>query len=301
LLRKKQQELQEKLTNTQALVVSNKNEHESREKQLTDDCFRKIKKANDRANEIERRCAKDNEAAFIAKAQGEAYRDEHQRILREQKSEVDKLAEKKIADKIESLKRSKASEVSQIFDSCKTSVEKHKAYYASEYAAKEVWHLVVFSFCIVWLIIQAISSNHFRNEVVVFGNWIKDYAVGSFDNVSSWTVVSANITSGISNDIIALLLYWIIYILIGILSILLFYGVPLVIICGGSFIYLKSKLFDKANRWIMIGTGILFVAMSSEMFYAPKINLLLLWLLIQMVVSPIRFIVIPLIGGMFNK
>lgn len=51
----------------------------------------------------------------------------------------------------------------------------------------------------------------------------------------------------------------------------------------------------------MIGTGILFVAMSSEMIYSPKINLLLLWLLIQIIIPLNRFVIIPLIGSIFDK
>ena len=51
----------------------------------------------------------------------------------------------------------------------------------------------------------------------------------------------------------------------------------------------------------MIGSGIFFVAMSSEMFYTPKINLLLLWLLVQVAVPMIRFLIIPLLGNFFDK
>lgn len=293
--------MQEKLTNTQDLVVSNQKEAKIREKQLVADCNQKVKVANERADEIEQRYSSDNDEAAKARKDGEAFRDEHKRLLREQKEEVDKLAEQKISNKVASLKASKESEVHQILNDCKAAIQKHKNYYASEYAAKEMWHFLIFTFCIVWLVIQAISSDYFRNEVVVFGNWIRYYVVDNFGTVSSWTVSSANITNGISNEIVANMLYWILYGIVGTLSILLFYGVPVVVIIGGGFLYLKSELFDKVNRWIMIGTGILFVAMSSEMIYSPKINLLLLWLLIQIIVPLNRFVIIPLIGIIFDK
>ena len=301
MLRSEQKELQEKLTATQDLVVKNQKEAEIRESNLIADCNQKVYEANERADEIQRRCSRDNDAAAKARKNGEAFRDEHKRILREQTDEVNKLAEQKIADTVASLKESKALEIRHIQSNCKSSIQKHKKYYASEYVAKELWHCMIFVFCIVWLVIQALSSNYFRSEAVVFGTWVKTYVLDSFDTVSSWATISANLSNGINHEIVATALYWIILALVGLLSILLFYGVPVVVILGGGFVYLKSKLFDKANRWVMIGSGILFIAMSSEMFYTPKMNLLLLWFLIQFALPLIRYIIIPLIGCLFDK
>lgn len=219
----------------------------------------------------------------------------------EQTAEIDKLAETKIATTVASLKQSKEQEIKHIQSNCKSSIHKHKKYYASEYVAKEMLHSMIFAFCIFWLAIQAISSNYFRNEVVVFGDWINTYMNDSFDTVSLWATSSATISGGIDHEIVANILYWVILIIVGLFSILLFYGVPVVVIMGGCFIYLRSNLFDKANRWVMIGTGIFFIAMSSEMFYTSKINLLLLWLLVQVAVPLIRYIIIPLIGSFFDK
>lgn len=265
------------------------------------DCKLKVRTANERANEIENRCFRDNEAAAKARKDGEAFRDEHERILREKTKEIDKLADNKVASTVASLKQSKELEIKRIQNNCKSSIQKHKKYYASEYVAKEMWHVMIFVFCVVWLAIQAISSNYFRNETVVFGNWIKTYIIDSFDTVASWAISSATISGGINHEIVANILYWVILIVVGLFCILLFYGVPVITIVGGGFIYLRSKLFDKANRWVMIGSGILFIAMSSEMFYTPKTNLLLLWLLVQVAVPLIRFIITPLIGSFFDK
>lgn len=75
----------------------------------------------------------------------------------------------------------------------------------------------------------------------------------------------------------------------------------MVVILGGSFLYLRSEGFDRANRWIMVGSGIVFVAMASEMFYKPPINLLLLWLIIQLTVPLLRYVIIPLICSFIDK
>ena len=269
--------------------------------ELEADCSRRVKSANDRANETERRCARDNAAAAQARREAEDFRAEQQRLLREEEAEIDKLAEKKVADTKASLKSSKEHEVSVIKADCKATIQKHKNYYKSEYAAKETWHILAFTFCIVWLILQALSSNYFRHETIEMGTWIKDYAVYTGTTLAEWTEGVANITSGISNEIAATILYWIVFAIVGILLIAFFYGVPLAVIFGGSILYLKSDGFDKANRWIMVGSGILFVAMASEMFYQPPINLLLLWLIVQVAIPLFRYIIIPLIGTGISK
>ena len=51
----------------------------------------------------------------------------------------------------------------------------------------------------------------------------------------------------------------------------------------------------------MVGSGILFVAMASELFYQPPINLLLLWLAVQVAVPLLRYIIIPLICAGISK
>ncbi len=263
--------------------------------ELEADCSRRVKAANDRANETERRCARDNAAAAQARREAEDFRAEQQRLLKEEKTEIDKLAEKKVADTKASLKASKEHEVSVIKADCKATIQKHKNYYKSEYAAKETWHILAFVFCIMWLVLQALSSNYFRHEAVQLGIWIKDYVVGMWEILMEWTPAAANVANGISNEIASTILYWVIYILVGVLMMVVAYALPIAMVFGGSIIYLKSKYYDKANRWIMVGSGILFVAMASELFYQPPINLLLLWLAVQVAVPLLRYIIIPLI------
>ena len=269
--------------------------------ELEADCSRRVKTANDRANETERRCARDNAAAAQARREAEDFRAEQQRLLREEKAEIDKLAEKKVADTKSSLKASKEHEVSVIKADCKATIQKHKNYYKSEYAAKETWHILAFVFCIMWLVLQALSSNYFRHEAVQLGIWIKDYVVGMWELLMEWTPAAANVANGIPNEIASTILYWVLYILVGVLMMVVAYALPTAMVFGGSIIYLKSKYYDKANRWIMVGSGILFVAMASELFYQPPINLLLLWLAVQVAVPLLRYIIIPLICAGISK
>ena len=254
------------------------------------DFSNQIKAANDRADEVEQRCAKDNAAASKARSQAEAYKSEQLRLLNNQKAEIDKLSDKKIA-----------TTVLQLTKDNKISKEKYKKSYATKYAVKEGWHVFALIFCVLWSIIQGISSNYFRGEIVELFSWISGYVNDCFINISTWTVDVANITNGISNDTVSVILYWILWVLVGLILLILFYVVPLVIIVGGSWMYFKSKLFDRANRWIMVGSSIFFMALASEMFYTPPINLLVICFIIQVAVPLLRYIIIPVICSLFDK
>lgn len=210
--------------------------------------------------------------------------------MSDKKFEIDRLAELKIAQTKDALRLE-----------CNENIEKHRNYYYADYVAKETWHIVAFTFCIIWLVIQALSSNYFRHEAMNMGIWIKDYAVYAGTTLSEWTKAAANITSNIPNEIAVSIFYWIVFVIVGVLLAAIFYALPLAVIFGGSYLYFRSDKFDKANRWMMVGSGILFVAMASEMFYQPPINLLLLWLMIQVAIPVLRYIVIPLICSCINK
>lgn len=289
------------LTTTQNQAAKDKAEYERKVDELKRECSLKVKSANERIDETEKRFAKDNATASKYRREAEDFRAEQQRLLREKQYEIDKLAEQKVSDMQASLKSAKEHEVSVIKSECKASIEKHKSLYKIEYAAKETWHVLVFTFCIVWLIIQALSSNYFRYESVELGIWIKDYVVGTSLNISEWTEGAAKITFCISNEIAFTILHWLIFIIVGILLITLFYVIPLSIIFGGSLLYLRSEFFDKINKWIMVGSGILFIAMSSEMFYQPSINLLFLWIILQAAIPLLRYIIIPLLCAKIDR
>ncbi len=237
------------------------------------------------------RCSRDNILAAEERAKAEEYCRQQKQLRDNEIDEINKKAEQMILHKVDELEND--NEISK---------KKWRKYYASKYAAKESWHILAFVFCIVWLIIQALSSSYFRHEVLVVCELIKEYIVDGWGYVSSWsngsgTYLAALITNSIASDIV----FWIVFIIVGLLSALLFYGLPLVIIFGGNFIYLSSKAFDKENRWIMVGSAILFIAASSELSFTPQINLLLLWLIIQIAVPIIRYIIIPLIYSSIDK
>lgn len=290
LLKDEQKELQDTLRDTKALVVKNQNIYDQKEADLRKDFSNKIKVANDRADEVEQRCAKDNAAASKARSQAESYKAEQLHLLNNQKAEIDKLSDQKIATTIQQLTRDN-----------KISKEKHKKSYAREYAVKETWHIFILIFCVVWSIIQGASSNYFRGEIAELFSWVSGYAKDCFTNIRTWTVDVANLTNGISNDTVSMILYWILWVLVGLILVILFYVVPLVIIVGGSWMYFKSKLFDRANQWIMVGSSIFFIALASEMFYTPPINLLVIWFIVQVAVPLLRYIIIPVICSLFDK
>ena len=239
--------------------------------------------------EVEQRCSKDNEVASKARSQAELYEAEQLNILNNQKMEIDTLAEKKIESTIMRLEQDNTE-----------SKERHRKHYAVKYASKESWHVLAFTFCIVWSIIQALSSNCFRGEVVKIFLWIGKYISDRSINVSAWTVAVAEISDFIPNSILSGILYWVIWVIVWLLLFLLFYIIPLLSIFCGCYIYFKSKSFDKVNRWIMIGSSMIFIAFASEVFNMQPINLIKIWVIVQIAVPIIRYIGIPLIRLLFK-
>lgn len=290
LIVKQNEKLKKNIIQAEAEILAVKDECNREIIEIQEDCNRAVKEANDRADEVKKRYADDNAAASKARSEGEYFKAEQQRLLLNKKHEIDRLAELKIAQTKEALRAE-----------CNEKIEKYRNYYHADYVAKETWHIVAFTFCVLWLVIQALSSNYFRHEVMDMGIWIKDYAVYAGTTLSEWTKVVANITSNIPNEIVASIFYWIVFVIVGVLLAAIFYALPLAVIFGGSYLYFRSDKFDKANRWMMVSSGILFVAIASEMFYQPPINFLLLWLIIQVVIPVLRCIVIPLICSCVNK
>ncbi len=164
-----------------------------------------------------------------------------------------------------------------------------------------MWHILAFGFCVLWLIIQAGASNYFRDEVITLLLGIIRYSKNTLVLICSWTESAAGLADGISNDTASSIIYWIILITVGIILVLFFLGLPLLLTLGGSFLYLSSDKFDKLNRWIMVGSGIFLIVMASELFYKPPINLILLWLLLQIAAPLLRYLFIPLICNGIGK
>ena len=301
MLRKEQQSLEERLSASLTSAAKAKADYDRQVKALREDCTQKIEEANARADEAETRCEKDNAAVAKTRSEGEAFRRKHQDLLKKEREKIDQLAEQKIYDTKAFLQEEKDQEILQMKDEYTQSVAKIRSRCEAGYAARETWHVLAFGFCILWLIIQAFTSNYFRGEIMKLFHTIGNYVVDMLGNIESWMESAAGIAHEIPNDIASVVIYWIILIIVGILLCLIFFGVPLLAVLDGSIIYLTSGKFDKLNRWIMIGSGILFVAMASELFYKPPVNLLLLWFLIQLAVPLLRYLIFPLIGLGIDK
>ena len=250
---------------------------------------------------IANKCSVDNALAAKARAKAEAYQKEQKLLLETEKQRVDDLAESKIKDTKMKLEKDAKEKISLVERNYKEQLYKGREFYKHEYLAKESWHIFVFTFCVLWLVIQALSSTLFKTEFINFASGIKNYIVNAgpflIDTAKSGAITLSNIQSEIMSNI----LYWIVFILYALIVFLLLYVAPTALILGCCYYYFRSKYFDKINRWIMIGSGILFIAMSSELFYEPEINLFLLWLIIQLTIPLMRFIIIPLIVITIDK
>ena len=144
-------------------------------------------------------------------------------------------------------------------------------------------------------------SNCIRADVVEIFGWIKEYIVSVWDNSLLLAEKAAGVSDLIPNDVIAVILYWLIFIMVGIFLMLLLYGVVSYILIGTCYLYLKSDKFDKINRWLMVSSGICFIAMGSEIFNHQVCNLILLWLIIQVIVPLLRYYMIPFITNRIKK
>ncbi len=264
------------------LAYSNKYKAEQAFEDLKRKCRRKVAEANRRSDEVIQQYADNNKLALEARLEAESYKLEQQNMLDSIKVEIDIAAKKKVS-----------SAVLQLTEDNELSKEKYKKYYIAKYVAQEAWHVLIFTFCIVWCIIQALSSNYFRGYVVKIITLIMVYINDRFVNINSLTLAIANITNEIPIHTVSVILYWIVYILVGLILLILFYLVPPAIIIGGCYMYLKSEFFDLINQWIMIGSSILLISFTSEMVYTPPINLLVVWFILQGVAPLLRHIIIP--------
>ena len=161
----------------------------------------------------------------------------------------------------------------------------------TRYAAKEWLHRLIFSYCIIWSVIQLITSEALRRDFISIGLWIKDYAVDRIQNIRAWTAGAAGVTEKISNETLAGILHWLILGIVGVLLVALFFGVPLLSVW---FVirYLKNReRFDKVNRWVMVSTAIAVISVGwTDFLGLSKYKLPLIWLGIQVLTPVIRWI-----------
>ena len=101
---------------------------------------------------------------------------------------------------------------------------------------------------------------------------------------------AASVSDLIHNESVSVIVFWIIRIVTSALLGALFYVAPAAGIAIGIAAYLRSRYFDRANRWIMAGSTILIIALASRSGDWPPVNLVLLWLVVQVIVPVIRCI-----------
>ncbi len=286
--------MEDDLASALNLISISDKKHKEEIARLKADYEKRIKAAEDHAAEVESRCARDNEMAAKARREGEEYRDKYEQLLEKEEAHIDELADQKIADEKKYLRETKKAEVEAIRIACDKKIERHRVLFALMYSAKETWHVVAFAFCIMWDFIQTLSSTYLRGQFVEFGGYIKEYVGFVRSHTGLWVKALADKALLISDARVAAVVYWIITILMALVLVLFFYGVPLGVIVGGGRAYLSSKKYDKIARWLMISSAIAVIALSSECVGVRlPLNAILLWLIIQVAYPVIRYILIP--------
>ncbi|WP_455390864.1 hypothetical protein [Frisingicoccus sp.] len=214
--------------------------------------------------EVETRCEKDNQEALKAREKAEEYKEAYYELFNNEKYKISDEAERQIRDHKEYLTQEAKSNQKKLEAEYQNHKKKTKQYYQSKYLKMEVVHEMVFAFTILWTVIQAILSNRILSDGGKIIESITQYLKTTYASIGLWT-----------------LLYLILAIAIVI----------------GCIAYFGSKYFDKPNRWIMTATTIVIIAVSSEMTFQPRYNVILTWLVIQALVPAIRYLIIPFIGS----
>ena len=210
----------------------------------------------------------------------EKYEAEQKKILDDMNAQVDARAELRILGIRDELQNEYTQRIRMTQGLLRT-----------RYAAKEWLHRLIFSYCIIWSVIQLITSEALRRDFVSIGIWLKDYAVASIQNIKAWTAGAAGVTEKISNETLAGILHWLILGIVGILLIAVFLGVPLLSVWF-AVRYLKNReRFDKVNRWMMVSTSIAVISIGwTDFLGLSKYKLPLIWIVIQVLTPIVRWI-----------
>lgn len=278
-------EAEEMTRSAKAYVKNARNEAEKAKK----DAAREIEKANRRADaaekdrdikiaEVESRCKRDNDAASQARQQAEKLQKSYQELIDNEKSEIDKAATKKIEQNFNNMRKREKD--------YKESVEKH---YSGLHVLKESWYVGIMTFCILWLVVLFCTNTYMISCVTQIAGGIKDYVVVMAESIGEAADTVGSLFLGVPNSILAQVLYAVFGVIIGILLFFIFYFTPVICVYLAFKYYLLTERFDNINRWIMVGSGILFV---SEAYACPELmpkNILIWWMLLQVVVPVIRW------------
>ena len=230
---------------------------------------RKVEAAEAERDRALRQTAEDRAAAAQERRAAAKYKEEQKEIKEKELLLIDKAADKKIEAEKARLQEENAN--------AKAATEKR---YKQKFIAQESVHYVIYLFCAVWCIVQAVFSVKVRADISQIFSWIAKYAVASWGWILSGSNWVASVTNGISNSTVATILYWIIAILIAILLAAILWIVVMVGPIYLLYLYFSSDYFDKFNKRFMVVTGVLWIVASASM---PELtaNLFLIWILLQ--------------------
>ena len=304
-LKKEAKELSQKavdsVKNANLLAEQTRKECDEKLKEMQEELDTTKAIARAQIADITQRCEKDNARAANALADAESYRDNLREQLRNEEQKISELANNRIQSfvsvkelEIANMKRSLECEH-------KNKLELALAYLQLRYDAREGWHNFIFAFCIVLLSLMAITSKIFKQDVMMIGSALMRYVVAAYTRAVTIATKAAGITGGITNDYAKNALFWILFVICIILLFLVFYGVPVVITGVVVYKYLFGRYYDKVNQWIMIATGIAVIVGSHDTKRLVKCNVILMWLVIQLAVPIVRFVIVPCIGKISGK
>ena len=171
-----------------------------------------------------------------------------------------------------------------------TQREKLDSRYKAKTAMHEAWIFLLVWYSAITTIFQMIRSKVFISDCVVFF----DISAAFVQTISGWVVLTgkdmAQISNGISNPVVAGIIYWLIRILV----------------CGGclvgagillAFIGIKIAGLYKKYCWDMITVMVMLISMAIAIYFGDliktvlPINLLFLLLFVQLVYVGIRWYV----------
>jgi hypothetical protein len=300
--REQQKQLEDALTSAMDRISADDEKHKREIFQIRADCDKRIMQAEDHAAEIESRCARDNEIAAKARKEGEEYRDRYKQLLADEEAHIDELAERKIAEEKAAIHREQDLETARIKKKYDRRLNMRIHSLDARYMLREWRHDFVFEFCIVVLLIQACSSTFLRGEAAGVVGYVKNYIRFAENTVTSRSGSLAENAATLFSNMGADVAYWLVLIIMTLVLVIILYAVPMGIVFGGGYCYIKSKKFDKYAQWIMIASGIAVIAISSECVgFRLPVNVIILWMLIQTAFPVIRYIIIPCVVTLYQN
>ena len=163
--------------------------------------------------------------------------------------------------------------------------------YRRKYLAKEGWHIAVFSFCSLWCVVWAVTSEHLQKDAIFLVQAMRGYCIDRFRNIKASIGWVKEFCSAISNETVESVVSSVSMLLVGFALAVLFYG-SLIALFFLSFRYLTDrKRFDVPARWVMVGTAVPIIALSYvKIPFLGGINWIFMFLVIQVAFALVRLL-----------